>query len=92
MSLESTVPLTADEEVTLRRVAYGQSEERAMRRDDLVRLRWLRLIEDGSDGPQLTAAGKERFEALAKPARLGTSGHYDELLKAIDRRTPIKRR
>lgn len=92
MSLASTVPLTADEEVTLRRVAYGQSEERAMRRDDLVRLRWLRLIEDGRDGPQLTAAGKERFESLAKPARLGTAGHYDELMKAIDRRAPVKRR
>jgi hypothetical protein len=92
MSLTSTVPLTADEEVTLRRVAYGQSEERTLRQDDLARLRSLRLIEAGKDGPQLTAAGKERFESLPKPARLGTSGHYEQLMQAIDRQMPIKRR
>lgn len=92
MSLDSTVPLTADEEVTLRRVAYGQSEERALRRDDLVRLRSLRLIENGKHGPQLTAAGKERFESLPKPARLGTSGDHEALMKAIDQRTPMRRR
>lgn len=92
MSLTSTVPLTAEEEVTLRRVAYGQSEERALRQQDLARLRALRLIEDGKDGPRLTTAGKERFDSLAKPAAFGSSGRYEDLLKAIDQRTPIKRR
>jgi len=91
MSLASTVPLTADEEVTLRRVAYGQSEERAMRRADLARLRHLRLIEDGKDGPRLTTAGKERFDSLPKAATLGSSGRYEDLIRAIDR-TPIRRR
>ena len=63
-----TPSLSDNEEVTLRRVAFGQSEVRAMRADDLAQLRRLRLIEDGKDGrPQLTADGKKCFDALPRP-------------------------
>lgn len=58
--------LTADEEVTLRRVAFGQSDVRAMRAQDLTRLRNLRLIQDGKDGPCLTVSGRQRFDELPK--------------------------
>ena len=64
--------LSAEEEVTLRRVAFGQSEVRAMRAQDLLQLRRLGLIEDGKDGPQLTARGSERFAALPKAMTLGS--------------------
>ena len=66
---ERTSPtLSENEEVTLRRVAFGQSEVRAMRAQDLIQLRRLRLIEDGKDGrPQLTADGKRCFDALPRP-------------------------
>ncbi|WP_422034151.1 hypothetical protein [Reyranella sp.] len=58
--------LTPDEEVTLRRVAFGQSDVRAMRAQDLSRLRNLRLIQDSKDGPCLTVSGRQRFEELPK--------------------------
>jgi hypothetical protein len=77
--------LTAEEEVTLRRVAFGQSEERAMRAQDLARLRTLRLIEASKDGPRLTARGKEMFDALPKPTSLTQKGDYDSLLTSMTR-------
>jgi len=58
--------LTPEEEVTLRRVAFGQSDVRAMRAQDLTRLRYLRLIQDGKDGPCLTVSGRQRFDELPK--------------------------
>lgn len=58
--------LTPEEEVTLRRVAFGQSDVRAMRAQDLTRLRTLRLIQDGKDGPCLTVTGRRRFDELPK--------------------------
>ena len=58
--------LTPEEEVTLRRVAFGQSDVRAMRAQDLTRLRNLRLIQDGKDGPCLTVSGRQRFDELPK--------------------------
>ena len=78
--------LSADEEVTLRRVAFGQSLVRAMRAQDLAQLRKLRLIEESKDGPQLTAAGKKAFEALPRPMTLSESGKSsDDLLGAMNK-------
>ncbi len=68
--------LTPDEEVTLRRVAFGQSDVRAMRAQDLTRLRKLRLIEDSKDGPCLTVSGRQRFDELPK-AMLMDKGSRD---------------
>ena len=61
--------LTRDEEVTLRQLAYGQSEVETMRRRDLLRLRELQPIVDSKDGPRLTGTGKARFDLLPKAAR-----------------------
>lgn len=63
---KSAAILTPEEEVTLRRVAFGQSDVRAMRAKDLARLRHLRLIQDGKDGPCLTVSGRQRFDELPK--------------------------
>src|SRR4051812_12951677 len=58
--------LSAPQEVTLRRVAFGQSDVRAMRTHDLAELKRRGLIEEGKDGPVLTRAGEHRFNALPK--------------------------
>ena len=65
-SAKPAAVLTPDEEVTLRRVAFGQSDVRAMRAQDLTRLRNLRLIQDGKDGPCLTVSGRQRFDEPPK--------------------------
>jgi len=82
--------LSENEEVTLRRVAFGQSEVRAMRAEDLARLRRLRLIEDGKDSrPQLTADGRKCFDALPRPMTLSELKGADDFLatmgKPVDR-------
>lgn len=80
--------LTPEEEITLRRVAFGQSEVRAMRQEDLARLRRLGLIEDASDGPRLTAKGKLRFDALGRPSAIDSAHQYEAMLAEFSRRMP----
>ncbi|MGE4079990.1 MAG: hypothetical protein AB7F22_31020 [Reyranella sp.] len=58
--------LTAGEASTLRRVAYGESDVRTLRRDDLERLRALRLIEPAGSGLRLTASGAAVFKELPR--------------------------
>jgi hypothetical protein len=75
--------LSAEEEVTLRRVAYGQSEVRSLRAADLARLHALKLIEDSKDGPRLTREGKARFTALSKPSAQVGPRQFDGMLDEI---------
>ena len=77
--------LTDEEEVTLRRVAFGESEAKAMRAHDLARLRRLQLIEDGKDGPRLTTAGRAVFEGLPKAVGSEEPGRIDDLLRHMER-------
>lgn len=58
--------LTDEEAVTLRRVAFGESNVRALRRADLERLLRLRLIEEAKGEMRLTISGKEHFESLPR--------------------------
>lgn len=60
--------LTDDETVTLRRVAFGESEKRVLRRTDLDRLQRLRLIQEVKGELCLTASGKAYFATLPRPA------------------------
>ena len=60
MSDAPFVLLTADEEVTLRRVAFGESPVGTLRAQDLSRLRRLRLIDEGKE-PRLPAGGRVHF-------------------------------
>ena len=92
MRTEHLATLTEEEEITLRRVAYGQSEARVLRQHDLARLQALSLIEPGKDGPRLTARGKDRFDILSKAASLGDSSNYEQMLAAMGRRVPTPTR
>lgn len=58
--------LTEEQAVTLRRVAFGQSDVRSLRPADLARLLALHLIVSGRDGPELTRAGREHFQSLPR--------------------------
>jgi hypothetical protein len=78
-------PLTDSEEITLRRVAYGQSDVAHLRAADLDRLRALKLIDGSSRVPALTAAGKTRFDALAKPVAIAEFNAQNELMAVLGR-------
>jgi hypothetical protein len=84
--------LTAEEEVTLRRVAYGQSEVRVMRARDLARLRALRLIEDGKDGPHLTASGRKHFDTLPRASAQFASRPFENVISEMTRLLDHSRR
>jgi hypothetical protein len=58
--------LTDEEAVTLRRIAFGQSEIRSLRRADIDRLLKLRLITESRNGLSLTISGKEHFNSLPR--------------------------
>jgi hypothetical protein len=60
--------LTDNEAVTLRRIAFGESDVRLLRRADIDRLLELHLIVDGPGGMGLTRTGKEHFESLPRSA------------------------
>jgi hypothetical protein len=78
-------PLSTDEEITLRRVAYGQSDVTHLRASDLARLRALDLVAGGPRVPTLTAAGKARFDQLAKPAIVTNFDAQNELAATLNR-------
>jgi len=69
----ASTPLSSPQEVTLRRVAFGESDVRAMRTHDLAELKRRGLIEEGKDGPVLTGTGRQRFDALVM---IGPSPRY----------------
>lgn len=69
--------LTDDEAVTLRRVAFGESEARSLRQADINRLLQLRLIKAGRDGMGLTVSGKEHFDSLPRALFAGKPSQRD---------------
>ena len=59
--------LSEEEAITLRRIAFGESETRSLRRQDLVRLLSLRLVKENRNGMlELTTSGREHFESLPR--------------------------
>ncbi len=85
MTESQPAPLSSNEAITLRRVAYGQSDVGRLRPQDLARLRVLQLIEGSTREPTLTAQGRERFDALPKAAALTSFEPHDELLGKMAR-------
>ena len=85
MSRSEQTPLTTNEEVTLRRVAHGQSDVAHMRADDLARLRALALVAGSPRAPTLTTAGKARFDQLTKPAAVSEFNAQNELMATLGR-------
>lgn len=86
MTQSRLAPLSNNEEVTLRRVAFGQSDVACLRAQDLERLRTLRLIEGSAREPTLTADGKRHFDALPKAAARTEFKAHDDLLAAMAKR------
>ncbi|GEP57968.1 hypothetical protein [Reyranella soli] len=85
MSRSEQTPLSTNEEITLRRVAYGQSDVAHLRAEDLERLRALALVAGSPRTPTLTAAGKARFDRLAKPAAVTQVNAQNELMATLGR-------
>ena len=83
MTTSQPAPLSSNEAITLRRVAYGQSDVDSLRAQDLARLRLLKLIEGSAREPTLTADGKRLFDALPKAAALTSFKPHDELLATM---------
>jgi hypothetical protein len=71
--------------ITLRRVAHGQSDGARPPAQDLARLRRLMLINGDARWPQLTAAGRQRFDALAKPAARASLDIEGTLAAVVER-------
>ncbi|MBL6615192.1 MAG: hypothetical protein ISP49_12860 [Reyranella sp.] len=82
--------LSTSEEITLRRVAHGQSDIGRLPAEDLARLRWLMLVDGQAGRPKLTSEGRRRFEELAKPIPFSTfdaEGTLSSLVKRLQART-----
>ena len=85
MRRSDDAPLSTNEEITLRRVAHGQSDVTHLRADDLARLRSLDLVAGSPRTPTLTAAGKARFDQLAKPAAMMGFDAQNEIAATLNR-------
>ena len=85
MSRRENTPLSANEEITLRRVAHGQSDVAHLRAEDLVRLRSLALVTGDAHAPILTTAGKACFDRLTKPAVVAEFNAQNELMVTLNR-------
>lgn len=85
MSRSEATALSENEEITLRRVAHGQSDVAHLRAADLARLRALSLIAGAAQAPMLTAAGKARFDRLGKPAAVAEFNAQNELMATLGR-------
>jgi YbbR domain-containing protein len=58
--------LTDDEAITLRRIAFSESDIRSLRRGDVDRLLKLRLVAEAKNNLVLTISGKEQFDSLPR--------------------------
>jgi hypothetical protein len=68
MTRGSLAPLSANEEITLRRVALGISKAADLSELDFKRLKALSLVEENGGSLQLTTTGRARYVALPKSA------------------------
>jgi hypothetical protein len=70
--------LTGNEAITLRRVAFGESDTRLLRHADIQRLLDLRLIAAAGDGMMaLTKAGRTHYDSLPRATFAAKSNRYD---------------
>lgn len=69
--------LTGDEAITLRRVAFGESDVRLLRPADIQRLLDLRLIAVVGDDLALTNAGRIHYDSLPRATFAAKSNRYD---------------
>ena len=83
MTRGSLAPLSANEEVTLRRVALGIAKAAKLSELDIKRLRALSLIEEHDGSLRLTPAGRERYLALPKSAAIDGSDTPEKFISKI---------
>jgi len=80
-------PLSPNEEVTLRRVAYGIAKSDDLRPSHLVRLKRLALIEDRDGALFVTTAGRRRLTnspvARLDKAPIAVDGSVAALAKVL---------
>ena len=69
--------LSGDEAITLRRVAFGESDIRLLRPADIQRLLDLRLIAVVGDEMALTSEGRVRYDSLPRATFAAKSNRYD---------------
>ena len=67
-------PLSPHEEVTLRRVALGISKAELLAARDVSHLIRLCLIDEKDGRLSLTALGRQRYQALPRPAARSAAG------------------
>ena len=77
--MTQAAPLTSSEQITLRRVAYGEALPGSLNAKDLIRLRTLGLIEGPLLTPVVTASGRRCFNSLARPIPLAETTIEDAL-------------
>jgi hypothetical protein len=75
--------LSNEEQVTLRRVAFGESPAHTLRAADLDQLRSLRLIEDSKDGPVLTTKGRHHYATLPRALGAGPNVPQESLIDTL---------
>jgi hypothetical protein len=78
MTRGSLAPLSANEEITLRRVALGITKAANLSELDIKRLKALCLIEENGGSLRLTATGRDRYVALPKNAAVDQSESADD--------------
>jgi hypothetical protein len=78
MTRGSLAPLSANEEITLRRVALGISKAANLSKLDIKRLKALSLVEENGGSLKLTATGRARYIALPKSAAVDQSESPDD--------------
>lgn len=61
------IELTDNEAITLRRIAFSESDIRFLRRADVDRLLRLRLVAEARNDLVLTTSGKDHFDSLPRP-------------------------
>jgi hypothetical protein len=77
------VPLSPNEEITLRRVAYGIAHRETLRPADILRLEILGLVADGKGILSLTPIGQQRLARLPTGAPAAGSLAGDPYVEAL---------
>ncbi len=83
--------ISDDEAVTLRRVAFGQSDIRTLRRADLDQLLQLRLIEEVKGALRLTSSGKDHFDLLPRGVFADVPRQHNGLPRTNPVLPPVRR-
>ena len=77
--------LSANEAITLRRIAYGVTSLESLRSADIDRLKALLLVEERRSGLAMTQLGRNRIAQLPALRLIVTPQAYDEHVVAFSK-------